>query len=195
MKLIKTCMTCKKTYTVFVMTSAGNAKFHTEGICEECSKAKEKQYRKDNATRISLKQKENNIKHAKENKIRNALYRQKNKEEIHTKHMQREASKLLLPNSFTTKQWNGVKKHFNNECAYCGKTLPLQQEHFLALSKGGEYTTNNIVCACSRCNSSKNNRDFFTWYPKQKYYSKGREIKILKRYLIINVLIVVKKNH
>jgi len=176
MKQIKTCMACNKTYTVFLMRVSGNHKC----LCEECDKIREKQYRKDNAEKIAAYKKEYRMKNAKKIKEHNALYRQANKEEIHTKNMQREANKLSLPNSFTTKQWNSVKQYFDSTCAYCGKELPLQQEHFLALSKGGEYTTNNIVCACSRCNSSKRDRDFFEWYPEQKYYSKGRETKVLK---------------
>jgi hypothetical protein len=66
-------------------------------------------------------------------------------------------------------------------CAYCNKILEnATQDHFIAMSKGGEYTKNNIVPACKSCNSSKNDLDFFEWYPIQKFYSKQREYKILK---------------
>ena len=90
------------------------------------------------------------------------------------------SKKLLLPNTLTLKQWKQVKEYFENRCAYCGKKLPLAQEHFIALSKKGEYTINNIIPSCRVCNSSKIDKDFFEWYPKQKFYSKERERKILK---------------
>jgi hypothetical protein len=38
----------------------------------------------------------------------------------------------------------------------------------------------NIIPSCMKCNISKNNSDFFIWYPKQPSYSKSREKKILK---------------
>ena len=95
-------------------------------------------------------------------------------------YQRREARKRSLECNLTAKQWLDIKLQFDNKCAYCGKELPLAQEHFLALSKSGEYTVNNIICACKTCNSSKSNKDFFTWYPKYKYYSKKRERFILK---------------
>lgn len=77
-------------------------------------------------------------------------------------------------------QWNRALESFNNTCAYCGaRDKRLQQEHFIPLSKGGEYTVNNIIPACSKCNRSKYNYSFFEWYPKQEFYSKEREKKIL----------------
>jgi len=90
------------------------------------------------------------------------------------------ANKRLLPSTLTVEQWKLIKLHFNNRCAYCNERLPLAQEHFLALSKGGEYTTNNIIPSCKECNSSKGTKDFFIWYKSYKYYNKAREIKILK---------------
>ncbi|NHI49101.1 HNH endonuclease [Clostridium botulinum] len=85
-----------------------------------------------------------------------------------------------LPNNLSTTEWIECKKYFNNKCAYCGKGLSLEKDHFIALSKGGEFTINNVIPACKSCNNSKHDRDFFIWYPKFKYYSKIREKKILK---------------
>jgi len=92
----------------------------------------------------------------------------------------RRAKKKQLPASLTEEQWQFIKKYFNNSCCYCGKGLPLQQEHFIPLSKGGAYTHNNIIPACGSCNASKKNKDFFTWYPKYRHYSQKREKEILK---------------
>jgi len=92
----------------------------------------------------------------------------------------RRAKKMALTATLTSNQWNSIRLTFNNKCAYCGKELPLAQEHFLPLSKGGEYTHNNIIPSCKSCNSSKGNKDFFEWYPKHKSYAKKREKFILE---------------
>lgn len=107
-------------------------------------------------------------------------YRQNHLGEFCVRQQKREALKLGLPSTLTFEQWELMKKHFNNSCCYCGRELPLHQEHFLALSKGGEYSHNNIVPSCQGCNSSKGPKDFFDWYPKYRYYSKKREKIILK---------------
>jgi len=110
-------------------------------------------------------------------------YRENNKEMVMVYQkiiaQKRRAEKNGLPNSYNRTEWVKTKKHFNNKCAYCGKEAKLTQDHFVPLSKGGEYTINNIVPACKSCNSSKNNRDFFEWYNGQPYYSKQRERKVL----------------
>lgn len=96
---------------------------------------------------------------------------------------QRHKRKILkngLPIKFNLNDWEKCKKYFNNKCAYCGKELPLSQDHFIPLSKGGEYTINNIIPACKSCNSQKNAKSFFEWYPKCNSFNKERQQKILK---------------
>jgi len=101
---------------------------------------------------------------------------EKTKQYIH----RRRAAKRSLLSTLTVAQWEAIKQYFNNACCYCGEEKPLHQEHFLALSKGGEYTRNNIVPACKSCNSSKRDKTFFAWYPSHESYDKDREYKILK---------------
>ena len=88
--------------------------------------------------------------------------------------------KKKLPNTLTDKQWEFCQTKFDKCCAYCGNNAKLTVEHFIPVSKSGELTINNIIPICKRCNSSKNNKDFFDWYPKQFFYNKKREQKILK---------------
>jgi len=114
------------------------------------------------------------------NKEKIILYRRNNKGKTNILTQKYRAKKRKLPSTLTSKQWEEIKQYFNNNCCYCGKKLPLEQEHFLALSSDGEYTINNIVPACRSCNSSKGARNFFSWYPKHKSYNSKRESKILK---------------
>lgn len=104
----------------------------------------------------------------------------KNPEKLRIQSQRRKSIKRHLESTFTNEQWQKCIEHFENKCAYCGEVNTLQQDHFVALSKGGEYTKNNIVPACGSCNNSKHGNDFFDWYLKQSFYSKRRERYILK---------------
>ena len=135
------------------------------GINKQILSDKRKKYYEENKEQTAKTMQ----KYAKDNKDKFVLYNQN-----------RRAKKLQLPSTLTRKQWVMIRIHFNNCCCYCGRELPLAQEHFISLNKGGEYTVNNIVCACKNCNSSKGNRDFHKWYKKYKYYSIEREKAILE---------------
>ena len=112
--------------------------------------------------------------------LRNDLYRKKNIEKSRMRCQSYRSRKSQLPTTLSNEQWMTAKQHFDNGCAYCGNELPLAQDHFIPLSKGGEYTHNNIIPACGVCNSSKSNKDFLEWYRQQQFYSKKRETKVLK---------------
>jgi 5-methylcytosine-specific restriction endonuclease McrA len=124
------------------------------------------QYRKDNIEKI---------------KEKSRLYQRDNLDKCRIRSQVRAARKKLLMAAYSNEQWELTKLYFDSKCSYCGKeTELLTQEHFIPLSTGGEYTANNIIPACGSCNSSKGNKDFVEWYPKQKFYSKRREQKIMK---------------
>jgi hypothetical protein len=86
-----------------------------------------------------------------------------------------------LPSTLTLEEWEQCKKYFGNVCAYCGKDpRTLSQDHFIPVVNGGGYEACNIIPACTSCNSKKNTKNFFEWYPRQKFYSKEREILIME---------------
>lgn len=92
----------------------------------------------------------------------------------------RRSLKRQLEATLTPEQWEACVTHFESKCAYCGRARKLEQDHFLPISKGGEYSVNNIVPSCTTCNRQKHNHDFMEWYPTSKQFSKVREQKILK---------------
>lgn len=98
----------------------------------------------------------------------------------------RKARELSLPSTFTKEEWNFCKDYFNSECAYCGimeeSAGTLHQDHFIPLSKKGHYAIYNIIPACSKCNQSKNNKQFNEWFPLQVFYTEERLLNI-KDYL------------
>ena len=139
-----------------------------------------KQWYKDNTEKVcewGTRYYQNNIEHVKQ---KHKEWHLNNRDKCQIVRQRSEARKKQLPSHYNTEQWKRVKQYFDNKCAYCGKEGKLAQDHFIALSKGGEYTINNIIPACMSCNSSKKDSDFFKWYPKQKVCSKKREQKILK---------------
>lgn len=140
---------------------------------------REKIYREVNKEAIAKKGKEYQLAHKEAITQYKKDYRKANSTHINIKNQSRRAGKIKLLNTLTLEQWQAIKEHFNNSCAYCGEEKPLTQEHFYPLYLGGEYSVSNIVCACGRCNSSKSSRLFATWYPSQAFYSKSREKKIL----------------
>jgi hypothetical protein len=104
-----------------------------------------------------------------------------NKDRVNTLNQIRRNARKGTKAEIDIDKWDKIKKIFDNKCAYCGcESELLTQEHFIPLKNKGEYTHNNIIPACKHCNYSKRERDFFDWYPKQKFYSKKREQKILK---------------
>jgi len=92
---------------------------------------------------------------------------------------QRESKKKNLPSTLTIQQWDSVRLYFDNHCAYCNADEPLAQEHVVPIDSGGEYTRDNIICACISCNSSKGKKPFLSWFRSSQHYTPEREAKIL----------------
>ena len=174
-------------------TIAKQAKQYQQDNAEALAEQR-KQYRQSNTEVIAEKRKKYDLKNKKQiNEKQRARYQgnrdyyaqrclrwaRDNPEKTRIIAQRRRSQKRALPATLTVEQWKSIKEHFSNSCAYCGKELPLTQEHFLALSKGGEYGTANIIPSCQSCNSFKGAKDFFDWYPKFKHCSKKREKAIL----------------
>lgn len=58
---------------------------------------------------------------------------------------------------------NLVKRLGNYACAYCGSFQNLTIDHMIPLSRGGEHTFKNLVCACRKCNEEKGPRTPQEW--------------------------------
>jgi hypothetical protein len=161
-----------------------------------------KQWVEDNKEKVKTYQSEYRVRYFsdKENKLKRINYERtyKKRPEVKTRisaykrsergrevnnrayHKRRSLERKLIA-TLTKEQWSDAINHFSNICAYCGESTELiTKDHFVPISKQGEFTVKNIIPACEFCNYSKNDRDFFDWYPKQPFYSKQRERKILK---------------
>lgn len=70
--------------------------------------------------------------------------------------IRRAIQKGAAVSDLTAAQWREIKAAYGYRCVYCGvKTIALQQDHIMPLSKGGLHTASNIVPACKPCNVRK----------------------------------------
>lgn len=182
----KRCTKCNKVLPA-TLEYFHKCKTSVDGLRSDCKKCKGKATQEWYEENKENKSKYHKQWYRKNKKERTEYYKQwaeENREKSNANknlwNQKRKAMKNKLPATLTNKQWRKIKQDFNNECAYCGQVTKLTQEHFIPLSKGGEYTRNNIIPVCKSCNCSKNNSDFFEWYPKQEFYNKQREDKILE---------------
>lgn len=143
-----------------------------------------RQYYKENIDDIKLQKKQYRMKNKKHIWDKVKLWRETNPEKLKKQRRKynniRRAKERELDATLTIEEWEGIKADFNYKCAYCGEQSDLEQEHFIPVSKNGEYTTNNIIPACRQCNVRKSNIDFFDWYPTYEHYDKKREKFILE---------------
>lgn len=138
-----------------------------------------KQWKHDNREKVNELSRQYYARHKEQHGLITKKWKLEHREERNIQWQQRYAKKKELEYTLTKEQWNYIKEYFNNECAYCGRKKKLTQDHFVPLTKAGEYSHNNIVPSCLSCNSSKSNKSFFEWYPKYKEYSSKREKNIL----------------
>ena len=170
---------CKARHIKWLALNKGHSKVYYENNKEKILK-NAKIYYELNKEKILKYNKNYRI----DNKLliaaRNKKCQQKNRESVRIKIQRYRAKKHNLLRTLTLIQWEGIKNYFNNKCCYCGKELPLEQEHFIPVTMNGEYTLNNIIPACKSCNCSKSNKPFSLWYKNHKSYSKKREKIILE---------------
>lgn len=61
-------------------------------------------------------------------------------------------------------EWLQILKKFKHHCAYCkSEHLPVEQEHVMPLSRGGNHDKTNVVPSCRRCNLTKGIRTAKEW--------------------------------
>lgn len=198
--LVKICNKCERSLDLSDYYKDKTKKDGLSTCCKDCRK----QWKRDNKEKIASYNREYGQEHKEEAKIRKRKnrnnrvehYRQlhrnwvarnpeKNKEnkrkdyeKFKNAYIQRARLRRVLMESLradlTYEQWVNTLFYFGQKCAYCGKDGEMHQEHIIPVSKSGEYTKDNIIPACPKCNLSKNNKDLEEWYPVQSFYCPDR---------------------
>jgi hypothetical protein len=177
----KVCNTCKRELeaTSDNFSSNKKAKDGFNRKCKQCVNVYAAEYRKNNKEKISISNKTRRDKIREKIKIYNSEYKAKYKHIVRLSKDKRADLIKSYDVSFSRRDWENCKNHFSYRCAYCHKEAKMTKDHFIPVSKGGEFTINNIIPCCLQCNVSKHDKYFYEWYHKQNFYSKKREQKIL----------------
>ena len=75
----------------------------------------------------------------------------------------RRALKQNCAAPLTGQEWDLILQEFNYLCFWCG-ALWEEQEHIVALSKGGTHSKGNVVPSCADCNDKKYLKDPLEFY-------------------------------
>jgi hypothetical protein len=125
--------------------------------------AKTNEYRKNNAAVIKDRKRRYHLAHAPEI-LQKVMKWAKEHPERHREIQSRARSKRhrLNPrpdNSLSANDWTSILEKWNHRCVYCGSSdVPLTQDHYIPLIKGGQHTADNVVPACLTCNCRKRDR-------------------------------------
>ena len=85
-----------------------------------------------------------------------------------------------LVQDLTQEQWTALQAVWGG-CAYCGETdTPLQRDCILPISRGGRYTVENVVPACSSCNTSKCNDEVTGWLRRKRLDERGFLLRLVE---------------
>ena len=60
------------------------------------------------------------------------------------------------------REWQEVLEKYNFKCAYCGKKAYLTVDHVIPRARGGRTVKENVVPACTDCNTKKANHWYIT---------------------------------
>jgi 5-methylcytosine-specific restriction endonuclease McrA len=84
------------------------------------------------------------------------------REEDRRKHLKRRARAAGAQGTCTKTQLEARMAYFGNKCSYCGGPYETV-DHVIPLAKGGSHWPANLRPACSKCNSSKQAKDWRPW--------------------------------
>ena len=73
-----------------------------------------------------------------------------------------------------------LKLQNGTRCVYCGADAEISIDHMIPRIKGGTDISDNLVCACKTCNSSKGKKDLMEWYNDKQSFP---PLMLLRRYI------------
>jgi hypothetical protein len=102
----------------------------------------------------------------KRERLRYQEWRKNNPEKVRLKDQRRRARKASLPNDLTIERYtNETLPHFENACAFTGRTDNLEMDHAIPISIGhGGTTFENCYPMANGLNQSKGNKNIFEWF-------------------------------
>jgi 5-methylcytosine-specific restriction endonuclease McrA len=66
---------------------------------------------------------------------------------------------IYVPQKKLSLSRKNILKRDKFQCQYCGtRSLPMTVDHVVPRQRGGSYSWENLVCACTACNAQKGSR-------------------------------------
>ena len=89
---------------------------------------------------------------------------------------------------YNAEYWQNTLEYIDNKCPYCGESMDLASvEHIRPKSSEvGDFTKDNIIPACEKCNNEKADKDIISYLIKKYGEDKAVE-KLLDIEDIINL--------
>ena len=56
-----------------------------------------------------------------------------------------------------------LRRIYSSACFYCGSKENISQDHVIPINRGGRHSIGNLVAACGKCNSSKQDKTITEW--------------------------------
>lgn len=125
----------------------------------EAIRSRQNNYYKKNKEKILQYHKEFRKKYPERHKEHVRKWNERNKEKRQVITMNRIARRKKNGGSFTSEEWEALKKSCNYSCLCCGEIEPdikLSIDHVIPISKGGRNDIANIQPLCLPCNQRKN---------------------------------------
>ncbi|TAL79461.1 MAG: HNH endonuclease [Bacteroidetes bacterium] len=69
--------------------------------------------------------------------------------------------------SDTIREWER-EQQLPRECVFCRSSTNLTTDHLVPQNRGGDDSADNLVMACSSCNSSRGDKGIFEWLGLEK---------------------------
>jgi len=77
--------------------------------------------------------------------------------------VRRARQKNLAAYKVSERDWRRLCQRYDNCCAYCGERRPLQREHVIPVTRGGQHSIGNLLPSCKRCNLAKGTKLLVEW--------------------------------
>lgn len=165
---MKNCPKCK---TEKQATDFGRDRSRPDGLqryCKACCCAYQKSFRADNREAVLAERSNYYRKNRKRVLRRMQQWQQDNPDKVRAISARRRVRKLnaFEDGSVTAQAVRELFERFRCRCAYCGSRGTLQEDHVVAISKGGPHIIENILPACVSCNASKADTDAEEWFER-----------------------------
>jgi len=175
----KVCKSCGITKSIgdFSKNSNGMKDGHLNQ-CKKCVIVRLKKWKENNQLLVKERRKKEYVKN-KDYYIKSAVVWGKNNKEKRivskSKWVKKNRKKLChyskirsyrekgAVGSHSEEEWDNLVINFRGKCAYCNKNKGNTRDHVIPISKGGSNYIENILPACTSCNSSKRDKLLKDW--------------------------------